>query len=334
MIKTTLAALCVGLLSAASALAAVSPEEAARLGKDLTPMGAEMAGNADGSIPPWNPEGTPIPEGFVPGSDNYINPYADETPIYTIDGSNWQEYKDFLTPELRGGDEAYLKDLSGRRLFLELKLILMEQEPVRAIERMHELKILQTISPEIHLTDGLLDLLHEIKGVLSWFNLLYLDEPYDPWKVYWYGLTSSLNFATLQHFGERLQMVDIESQRMIAQRQHVNAVLDRLYRINGNDHYDLYTLLSQYDTEILLYILARANNERIKKWISHYFTKLKGTKTLLKGRDLKNMGFKPGPVYKDILDSLLEARLNNAISTKRDEIRYVKDRFGDRLSPL
>ncbi|MDX1453459.1 MAG: hypothetical protein R3183_12945, partial [Oleiphilaceae bacterium] len=38
-------------ISANPALAKVSAEEAARLGKDLTKVGAEKAGNADGSIP-------------------------------------------------------------------------------------------------------------------------------------------------------------------------------------------------------------------------------------------------------------------------------------------
>ena len=57
---TSAALLACTVLSAQSALAAVSEEEAARLGKDLTPLGAEMGGNADGSIPPWNAEGTPI----------------------------------------------------------------------------------------------------------------------------------------------------------------------------------------------------------------------------------------------------------------------------------
>jgi len=80
-----------------TATAAVSPEEAARLGKDLTPLGAELAGNADGSIPPWNPAGTPVAADFVAGSDNYTNPYADEKPLYTIDGSNWKEYAEYLT---------------------------------------------------------------------------------------------------------------------------------------------------------------------------------------------------------------------------------------------
>ena len=110
MIKNKLLALCISLAFTGSVFAAVSPEDAARLGADLTPIGAEMAGNADGSIPPWNAEGTPIPEGFVPGSDNYINPYADESPIYTVDGSNWQEYAEFLTPGTKAMFEKYAAD--------------------------------------------------------------------------------------------------------------------------------------------------------------------------------------------------------------------------------
>ena len=110
MIKKTLAALCLTSLATGSALGAVSPEEAARLGKDLTPVGAEMAGNADGSIPPWNAQGTPIPADFVPGSGNYTNPYADEQPLYTIDGSNWKEYADSLTVGTRGIFEKYGAD--------------------------------------------------------------------------------------------------------------------------------------------------------------------------------------------------------------------------------
>lgn len=47
MIKHTLAALCLSSIATSTAFAAVSAEEAARLGKDLTPMGAEMAGNDD-----------------------------------------------------------------------------------------------------------------------------------------------------------------------------------------------------------------------------------------------------------------------------------------------
>lgn len=109
-IKATLAALCLTSLATAAALAGVSADQAAKLGKELTPMGAEMAGNADGSIPPWDAKGTPVPAAFVPGSDNYINPYPNEKPLYTIDGSNWQQYKDSLTVGTIGMFEKYGAD--------------------------------------------------------------------------------------------------------------------------------------------------------------------------------------------------------------------------------
>ena len=92
-----LAGLVLGSIITTSALAAVSPQEAERLGQDLTPLGAERAGNADGSIPEWSPGSTPIPEGFVPDSGNYLNPYPDEKPLYTIDVNNWKDYDEVLT---------------------------------------------------------------------------------------------------------------------------------------------------------------------------------------------------------------------------------------------
>jgi tRNA nucleotidyltransferase (CCA-adding enzyme) len=224
------------------------------------------------------------------------------------------------------------ENLSGRRLFLELRLLLAEKDPIKAIARMNEFEILQFIHPEIEMNDGLKSLLEGCKAALSWFDLLYLDEPYETWKVYWHALMSALEGSSLEELQNRMQMKDHESNRMIAQEQRVGILLDELYRFRGQDRYHLYTLLSQYDTDILLYAMAKANNEKIKRHISTFFTKLKGMKTLLKGRDLKAMGFEPGPLYREILDRLLAARLNGHIITKRDETAFVMEHFGTHLS--
>lgn len=70
--------------------AGVSPDQAARLGKDLTPTGAEKAGNADGSIPAWT-------GGLNSSNDRYANPYANEKPLFTITAANAAQYKDKLS---------------------------------------------------------------------------------------------------------------------------------------------------------------------------------------------------------------------------------------------
>ncbi len=103
-------ALLASSLATAEAVAAVSAEQAAQLGKTLTPTGAEMAGNADGSIPAWDPNGPPIPANFVPGSDNYVDPYPEEKPLYTINNENWQQYAEYLTAGTRAMFEKYGKD--------------------------------------------------------------------------------------------------------------------------------------------------------------------------------------------------------------------------------
>ncbi|WP_448680846.1 DUF1329 domain-containing protein [Pseudomonas nicosulfuronedens] len=83
-------------LLATSALAAISPQEADKLGTFLTPMGAQKEGNADGSIPAWTgglkPGAAPVQNGFLG------DPYADEKPQFIITAANAEQYKDKLTP--------------------------------------------------------------------------------------------------------------------------------------------------------------------------------------------------------------------------------------------
>lgn len=93
--KTLIAAILVAL--SASATAAVSPDEAAQLGKTLTPVGAEKAANKDGTIPEWTGGLTQIPAGFKAGSGKYVDPYAGEKPRLVITGQNADQHKAQLT---------------------------------------------------------------------------------------------------------------------------------------------------------------------------------------------------------------------------------------------
>jgi hypothetical protein len=78
-------------------LAAVSAQDAAQLGKNLTPMGAERAGNAAGTIPAWEGGITRPPAGYREGG-HYPDPYPEDKPRFTIDASNMEQHKANLTP--------------------------------------------------------------------------------------------------------------------------------------------------------------------------------------------------------------------------------------------
>src|SRR4030088_315306 len=80
--------------------AAVSPQEAARLGADLTPMGGEKAGNTDGTIPEWTGGIKSAADAGVPNyrtGDHHPDPYANDKPLFTITPANMSQYAARLT---------------------------------------------------------------------------------------------------------------------------------------------------------------------------------------------------------------------------------------------
>lgn len=91
------------------AAAAVSDQEAAQLGKDLTPVGAEKAGNKDGTIPKW--EGG-VAKGKLKLGDPRVDPFAADKPLFTIDASNVDKYKD----KLSAGQIELIKTRKGYRM--------------------------------------------------------------------------------------------------------------------------------------------------------------------------------------------------------------------------
>lgn len=86
-------------LTAGSAHAKASPEEIARLGKDLTCIGAEKAGNADGSIPEWSGKwlGAPPQLAFKGTGRHPVDPYPTEKPLFEITAANAAKYADKLS---------------------------------------------------------------------------------------------------------------------------------------------------------------------------------------------------------------------------------------------
>ena len=94
--KTVLAA-SLAMVLAAQAQAAVSPQDVAKLGSSLTLVGAEKAGNADGSIPAYNGGLTTPPASFKAGDSMRPDPFANEKPLLVIDGKNVDQYKNMLS---------------------------------------------------------------------------------------------------------------------------------------------------------------------------------------------------------------------------------------------
>jgi len=113
MARWTATALAAALaLATTAAFAGPTEEEIARLGgPELTPVGAERAGNAEGTIPEWKGGVTEPPPGWKPGMKR-PDIFADDPILFTIDASNVDQHADKLTP----GQIALLESYDGYKM--------------------------------------------------------------------------------------------------------------------------------------------------------------------------------------------------------------------------
>ncbi len=89
-------ALAIASVFSSSAFAAATPEEIAQIGTKYLPWGAEKAGNKEGTIPEWTgPVKAANYDPKVPGARP--DPFADEKPLFSIDGKNVDQYADKLS---------------------------------------------------------------------------------------------------------------------------------------------------------------------------------------------------------------------------------------------
>ncbi len=106
-----------GLLFAPAAWGAVSPQEAAHLGQDLTPLGGEKAANADGSIPAWTGGIKSAAEAGFPAyksGEHHPDPYAADKPLFTITPANAAQYAAKLTE----GHKALFKTYADYKMIV------------------------------------------------------------------------------------------------------------------------------------------------------------------------------------------------------------------------
>jgi len=218
----------------------------------------------------------------------------------------------------------FFRELSGKRVFAELRLILQEENPVATIRRLNDFDLLKVIHPSIKFDKNLMAGLNSVKKVLSWHDLLFLEESYKKWIVYFLVLIRSCKSHISKEICRRFELKPEDEKILCAERFEADKCIFWLERNLAVSDSAIYRKLNGFKIESILFMMAVAKKKAVKKSISHFFTDLRRTQLSLKGRDLKKMGLKPGPVYRQVLEAVLDAKLDGTLKSKKDEIEFAR----------
>jgi tRNA nucleotidyltransferase (CCA-adding enzyme) len=222
--------------------------------------------------------------------------------------------------------------LSGRRLTNELRLILSEENPGPALRRLDEFGLFRFIHPQITYGPGMDRLLEEIRAVLAWHSLSFLGNGWNRWLIYLLAFVDGLDAVALDEFRRRLEFSPSLTAWLLEGRAKAINAGQGLYRELDVKPSDIYHLLADLDVEWLLFMMAKTQQEGTRRAISLFFRKLKEVKPALRGKDLVEMGLPPGPIYREILDRLLDGRLNGELACREEEIAFVRSRYASSVA--
>ena len=218
----------------------------------------------------------------------------------------------------------FFQRLSGKRVFSELRQILTEENPTPAIVRLKDFDLLKVIHPSIELSDPLVKLFTSTKKVVSWYDLLFLEESYMKWAVYFMGLIQSCDMATTMDICQRFELTPRLKIIFGKERFAAEQSLSTLKHTPKAGNSLIYRELARFRIELVLYMMAAARTESVRKAISHYCVHLRFVRPLLKGKDLRDLGLQPGPRYRKILDAILDQKLNGHLETREEEIDFAR----------
>jgi len=218
----------------------------------------------------------------------------------------------------------FLNNLSGKRIFSEMMILLSEEQVISIIRRLAELGILKYIHPAITYDNSMRILLKSIKDVIAWYDLLFLENRCEKWLIYFMGLIERLNLNDVE---ELIRRFDIKKQYAMPLRIAKTTGNEVLYRMAQKKRMlrrsEINRYLSGMPLEACLYLMSRTGRQASKHAFSLYFTTLRDLKTHVNGQDLIKLGIAPGKIYRKILEALKDAVLDGKVQGKEAELAYV-----------
>jgi len=230
---------------------------------------------------------------------------------------------------------AVKMDLFGKtnnpRIFTELQQIFEEENPILAIRRLADLELFQFLWPDLlpnlKIDRRFLHIIRQAQQAISWFHLLYLDEPIEPWRVYLLAIMARSRPRQIETFCERFQIHDHICRELIIQKLTADELGNKLYGRIPEKNSEINQMLKNLTNEGLLYLMAIARKKEIKKTVSLYVTSLRNVQSLLNGDDLKKLGYIPGEQFKKMFSDITDVRLDGLVKSREDEKQFILKHF-------
>jgi tRNA nucleotidyltransferase (CCA-adding enzyme) len=203
------------------------------------------------------------------------------------------------------------------RLKAELKYLLQSTYWQAALELSNELGALQCIHPTLRLDRDTFDRLRLLERGVRRFD----PDRESRWQLLLEAILARIALEYRQPVAANLQLPPESITRLANLAAAEALVLSQLPPLDRPSQ--IVRLLGQFDRSTLILIALRGERQ-IRRQIWRYLTVWMHVRSVLTGKDLQQLGYKPGAQFKQILDELTIATLDGNISDRSAAEEFVK----------
>ncbi|MGC9522577.1 MAG: CBS domain-containing protein, partial [Anaerolineae bacterium] len=219
-----------------------------------------------------------------------------------------------------------LNRITGERIRHELDLIFEEAEPEAVLDRLEAFHALERIQPGLTSDAWLRERFRRLRNrFIPMLEPWGLDPSTDLSFLYWALFTYRLSDKDFERLRNRLKLPARLAELHDA-RTDVQARLDRIAVLDRPSAIAAQLDPCSLDDLALGWLVI--DDPEVQAKLEHYVSEWREVTPILDGDDLKAMGFKPGPLFREILNTLRDARLDGVVHTREEEIALVEEQFG------
>ncbi len=216
-----------------------------------------------------------------------------------------------------------LDRISGERIRHELDLIFQEAKPEDALDRLDSLGVLKVLSAGLTSDPWLAERLRRLRETFT--GALWEISTPDEWRLlHWAVFTHRLDSRAFNRLRRQLRLPT----RLAELHSGQTAVRKALAVVaKANRPGVIAECLDPFDLMTLALAWLTTDDSMLQERLAAYAQTWRHVRPQLTGDDLKQLGLKPGPVYREILQGLRLSRLDGSIGTRDEEIAWVRAHF-------
>lgn len=229
--------------------------------------------------------------------------------------------------------EKVIARLSTERMWGELKSILEEADPEHMLDRMDELGVWDYLFPELTFWE-VQYVISEIPQALMILRNWGWDEPAEKWLPYFLGILHLTSQETASKICQRYNLGRRQTDKVLATISYGRVALKRLSETGEVPLSELTKIVQTLPREAYPLFLTLLEDKNAIRRFRRVMESVHENKPSVNGKDIREMGYQPGPFYRRALDSVWRARLDGVVRTREDELEYVRSYLEKVKAPL